>query len=332
VGMPVTPVYDRDRFNGLLVEQFSVVSRAQALDCGVSRGRLDHLVRPGGRWQRILPGVYVMTNGAVCADQRAMAALLYAGPKSLLTGAAAVRRHRLNCAGLNQVDVLVPDDVRVRSAGYVRIARTGRMPERCCRTRRIRFVLLPRAVADATRPMTSLGDVRAVVAEAIKKGGCDVASLVAELNEGPVAGSRFLRVALRECIAASRSAAEGDLMTLIDRSDLAAPMYHAELYTAGGTFLGIADAWWQRAGVVAEVDSRLYHLSPADYERTVLRHNQMAAHGINVLRFLPDTVTTDPSTVIRNLRGAIGTGIARPPFRIVAKPSTPASSSTSARR
>src|ERR1700735_1331754 len=179
--MPVAPVYDRERFNGLLVEQFGVVSRAQALDCGVSRGRLDHLVRPGGRWQRILPGVYVMTNGAVSVDQRAMAALLYAGPKSLLTGAVAVRRHRLQCAGLNQVDVLVPEDVRVRSAGYVRIIRTGRT----------RSVPLARAVADAARPMTSLGDVRALVAEAIQNGRCDVASLVAELNNGPVGGSRL---------------------------------------------------------------------------------------------------------------------------------------------
>src|ERR1700684_394303 len=96
--MPVTPVYDRERLNRVLGEQFGVVSRAQALECGVSRGRLDHLVRPGGRWQRILPGVYVVNTGAVSADQRAMAALLYAGPKSLLTGAAAARRHRRECA------------------------------------------------------------------------------------------------------------------------------------------------------------------------------------------------------------------------------------------
>src|ERR1700735_2106050 len=159
--MPVAPVYDRERFNGLLVEQFGVVSRAQALDCGVSRGRLDHLVRPGGRWQRILPGVYVMTNGAVSADQRAMAALLYAGPKSLLTGAAAVRRHRLQCAGLHQIDVLVPEHVRVRSAGYVRIVRTGRMPDKCLRTRRIKYVPLAPAPTDGGTPRARVGDVPA---------------------------------------------------------------------------------------------------------------------------------------------------------------------------
>jgi hypothetical protein len=325
--MPVTPVYDRERLNRVLGEQFGVVSRAQALECGVSRGRLDHLVQPGGRWQRILPGVYVVNTGAVSADQRAMAALLYAGPKSLLTGAVAVRRHRLQCAGLNQVDVLVPEDVRVRSAGYVRIVRTGRMPVKWFRTNRIRFVPLARAVADATRSMTSLGDVRALVAESIQNGRCDVSLLVAELKNGPVGGSRLYRAALRECIAGSRSAAEGDLMTLIGRSGLAEPMYNAELYTADGTFLGIADAWWQRAGVVAEVDSRRYHLSPADYERTVMRHNRMAAHGITVLHFLPDTVKTEPSTVIKSLRGALRSGTARPPLLIVAKPSTPASGS-----
>jgi hypothetical protein len=253
-----------------------------------------------------------------------MAALLYAGPRSLLTGAVAVRRHRLRCPGLNQADVLVPADVRVQSAGYVRIIRTGRMPEKTLRTRQIRFVTLERAVADAARSMTNLGDVRAVVAEAIQNGGCDLALLVTELHAGPVTGSRFYRLALRETSVGSWSAAEGDLMTLVSRSDLPEPMYNAKLYTADGTFLGIADAWWQRAGVVGEVDSRQYHLSPCDYERTVMRHNRMAAHGINLLHFLPLTLKNDPSAVVANLRGAIKSGMAQPPLPIVAMPSTSA--------
>ncbi len=261
-----------------------------------------------------------------------MAALLYAGPKSLLTGAVAVRRHRLRCPGLNQVDVLVPADVRVQSAGYVRIIRTGRMPEKSFRTRQIRFVTVERAVADAARSMTSLGDARAVVAEAVQNGGCDLALLITELNEGPVAGSRFYRMALRETAAGSRSAAEGDLMTLIGRSGLPEPMYNAEIYTADGVFLGIADAWWQEAGVVAEVDSRQYHLSPRDYGRTVMRHNRMAAHGINLLHFLPSTLKSDPSTVVANLRGAIKSGMAQSPLPIVAKPATPSSAPRDERR
>ncbi len=322
--MPVQPAYDRSRLQRVLLDQFGVVSRAQALACGVSRGRLDRLVRPGGRWQRILPGVYVTTNGAVTPDQRAMAALLHAGPKSMLTGAVAVRRHRVRCPGLNEVDVLVPADVRVRSTGFVRIIRTNRMPEKCFRTRQIRFALLARAVADAARPMPWFGDGRAVVAEVIQHARCDLAALITELDEGPIAGSRFYRAALLEAGAGIRSAAEGDFKTLIDGSGLEEPMYNAELYSADGIFLGVADAWWQRAGVVAEVDSREYHLSPGDYEHTVMRHNRMAAGGINLLHFLPRTIKSMPSTVIANLRGAIESGHARPALPIVAKPSTSA--------
>jgi hypothetical protein len=165
--------------------------------------------------------------------------------------------------------------------------------------------------------MARLGDVRAVVAEAVQTGRCDIASLISELNAGPSTGSRALRIALAEVGAGVRSAAEADLKTLIGRSDLEKPMYNATLYTADGTFLGIADAWWERAGVVAEVDSRQYHLSPEDYERTTARHNRLAAHGINVLHFVPSMVRRDPSSVIANLRGAIARGNKRPPLPIV---------------
>ena len=44
-----------------------------------------------------------------------------------------------------------------------------------------------------------------------------------------------------------------------------------------------------------------------------------------LFRSLPDNVQNEPSTVIRNLRGAVRAGSARPPVPIVAKPSTPAS-------
>ena len=127
--MSVTPAFDRERLSQVLAEQYGVISRGQALDCGISRGRLDRLVRPDGRWQLTLPGVYVATASALTSDQAAMAALLYAGPRALLTGAFAVRRHRLRCPGHRQVDVLVPAGVRVQSAGFARIIRTGRMPE-----------------------------------------------------------------------------------------------------------------------------------------------------------------------------------------------------------
>lgn len=256
--MPVKSVYDRSRLSRLLLDQFGVVSRSQALECGLSRGRVDHLTQPDGRWQRILPGVYAATTGTVTVDQRAMAALLYAGLGSLITGAAAVRRHNLRCAGLNEVDVLVPVGMRRQSTEFVRIIHTSRMPRSCCSTDGIRFALLDRAVADAARGMTRLSDVRAVVAEAIQRGRCDLASLITELNEGSTAGSRFYRVALAEISEGIRSAAEADMkhaeearakpLAFSALADLADGMWRADLdFSAFRAMAEIAESpsWWR---------------------------------------------------------------------------------------
>jgi hypothetical protein len=321
--MPRRSTYDRDLLQRVSGDQLGVLGRSQALEIGISSGAIDRLVKPGGRWQKIVPGVYATTTGTVSPDQRAMAALLHAGPQGVITGATAVRRHRLRCAGLNEIDVLVPSDVRVQSIGFVRITRTSRMPENIYRTGFIRFAPPERAVADAARRMTRPDDVRALVAEAIQRGNCDLISLTLELREGPIAGSRFLRVALAEACVGIRSAAEADLKGIIDKFGLEQPLYNARLYAADGTFLGIADAWWQRAGVAAEVDSREYHLSPEDYARTTTRHNRMAQQGINMLHFMPSTLKRDPAGVYANLRGAINRGRTQPPLPTTALPTVP---------
>jgi hypothetical protein len=123
-----------------------------------------------------------------------------------------------------------------------------------------------------------------------------------------------------KCASGLTLATEADLKTLINGSNLERPMYNATLYAADGTFLGIADAWWERAAVVGEVDSRQYHLGPEDYARTTARHNRMTAYGINLLHFLPSMLRQEPSTVIDDLRGAITRGNSRPPLPIVTVP------------
>jgi hypothetical protein len=281
---------------------------------------IDYLLRPDGPWRRLLRGVYVTITGGVTPDQRAVAALLHAGEKSVITGAVAVRRHRLTCAGLNEIDVLVPRGVRVQSAGFVRVTPTMRMPKRYYRTGAVRFTELSRAVADAARGMSRLSDVRAVVAESIQSGGCELSALIGELRAGPSAGSRHLATAIAEVGEGIRSAAEADLRLLVNKSDLEKPMYNPKLYAADGTFLGKPDAWWRRAGVAAEVDSRQYHLSADDHERTTLRHNRIAAHGINLLHFLPSTLRSKSPVVVEDLRAAIDSGNRRSPLPITTVP------------
>ena len=319
-GMPITSSYDRDQLAHLLREQYDVITRSQALECGMSPSAVDYRLRAGGPWRIVLPGVYQTVTGTSTPAQRDVAALLYAGPRSVLTGPVAVRRHHLNCAGLNVIDVLIPADIRRKTTGSVQILRTTRMPPEVYEIGPIRFAPLCRAVADAARQMSRFSDVQAVVCEAVQRKRCTPQMLISELNEGPSAGSRGLRLALAEIGAGIRSSAEADLKHLIDCSDLEKPMYNPMLYDADGTFLGQPDAWWQRAGVAGEVDSREYHLSAEDYDKTTTRHNRMAARGINMLHWLPSTIKTSPARVLDDLRIALDSGNCRPPLPITAVP------------
>jgi hypothetical protein len=314
---------DQQRLSRLLANQYSVIARHQAIACGITRSALEHKLRHGGQWRKILPGVYAAHTGTVTPEQREMAALLHAGPGSVITGATAVRRHNVTCAGLGEIDVLVRSGVRVQSAAFARIQHTTRMPTTAWSTRGLRFAPLPRAVADAARAMKNFDDVQAVVCEVVQHGRCTVEELIAELRAGPTAGSRQFREALAEITAGIRSVAERDLKRIIDKSDVEKPMYNPRLYLFDGesfAFLGIPDAWWQRAGVAAEADSLQYHLSAKDHAGTVARHNLMEAIGIHMLHFQPKSIWPEQRDILAAFRSAIAAGVARPELPIVAVP------------
>jgi len=318
--MPRKSEFDSGRLNRILQEQYSVVSRAQVFACGMSRTAVQLRIAPSGPWQRVLPGVYLAVTGGITQYQKEMAALLYGGPASLITGPTAVRRHRLRSPGPDVVDLLIPAGQRRQDASFVRVQRTQRMPERMYVTGKVRFVEATRAVADAARSMTRFDDVRAVVCEAVQRRACFVDDLVAELEAGPSAGSALLRAALAEVADGVRSVAEADFRTLILRSDLPRPVFNARLIDVDGTLIAVTDAWWQEAGVAAEIDSRAYHLAAADQDRTTGRHDKLTAHGVLALHFSPRRVKDDPVGILREIRQAIGKGLERPPLPIKGLP------------
>ena len=188
----------------------------------------------------------------------------------------------------------------------------------------MRLALVPRAVADTARQLTSLRDVRAVVADAVQLGRCTVSELADELRSGPIKGSAMFRSVLAEVADGIRSTAEGDLRDLIRAARLPMPLFNPSLYK-GETFLGKPDAWWPDAGVAAEVDSREWHLSPDHWDRTRHRHTVMGAVGIIPLHFSPHDIRKDPATVIKRIKDALESGLNRPPLPIRTVPCSAAS-------
>lgn len=181
----------------------------------------------------------------------------------------------------------------------------------------VRFAPPERAVADTVRELADRTAARAVVASAVQRGQCTVAQLAAELRSGPIRGSASLRAVLAEVIAGIRSVPEGDLRRLIIRAGLPQPLYNPRLYL-GAVFLAQPDAWWPEYGVAVEVDSREWHLSPADWEQTMERHRRMSAAGVVVLHVSPRQLRGQGAQLEADLAGALRQG--RPLPAITTRP------------
>jgi hypothetical protein len=314
--MARTTRLDRDALDRLLIQQLDVIARSQALAVGATANALRHWLRPGGPWRGLLPGVYLAATGAPTTLQQEMAALLYAGPGSLITGPAALRCHHIRTELTEIVDVLVPPARRRRDAQFVRLYRTTRMPGRIWEAGPVRYVMPARAVADAVRRMASLRDVRAVVADAVQRDKCAISSLAAELAGGPRKGSVLFREALADVADGIRSSAEGDLRDLLARSGLPMQLFNPSLYDDTGTFIARPDAWWPEHGIAVEVDSREWHTSPEDHAQTLARGRRMARHQIVVLRFTPRQIRTQPKDVIADIKAALEGARTRPALNL----------------
>lgn len=306
----------------LLEYQHLVISRRQAVGYGLSDDVIYRRSRPGGRWQLLLPGVFLTAAGTPTTDQRDTAAILYGGDNATLTCGAALRRHNLRDMSSGRVHVLVPASRQNRSAGFVVLHRTWRPPPLVCYSGAIQFALPARAVADAVREIGDMREVRAVVANAVQSRACTTAQLEEELEAGPVRGSALLRAALAEVGAGPGSAPEIDLMMLLRRGKLPDALFNPRLYV-GGRFLARPDAWWPTLGVAVEVDSKQWHLSPEDWEQTMRRRTMMTALGILVLSFTPRQIRAEPDMVLSTIRVALQSRQAVPPLNIRTVPAGP---------
>lgn len=305
-----------DALDRILHEQLGVIARHQTPAAGLTAGALRHRLRPGGPWCCLLPGVYIAATGTPTTLQQEMAALLYAGSGSVITGSAALRSHHIRGASSDLIDVLVPAARKRRDAAFVRLHRTTRMPGRIWLAGPLRYAPPARAVADAVRDMTSLRDVRATVADAVQRDRCKVRDLAGELMAGATSGSALFREALEDVADGIRSTTEADLKDLLGRSGLPMPLFNPSLYDRDGAFIASPDAWWAAFGVCVEVDSHEWHMSPEDHDRTLARGRRMGKHQIIVLRFTPRQIRSEPGKVIQDIRDALEGARDRSPLNL----------------
>jgi hypothetical protein len=316
------PKIDLDRlFDG----QHGLAARRQILAAGLDDETIRRELR-ARRWQRVLPGIYANQTGVLTLDQRRVAAVLFTSPNAQLTGIGALLWHNFRYLPADPlVHVLIPHEVRRSSRGFVRVQRTHRLDTGARAAGGYTVCSVARAVADACRGLSNLRDVRAIVAEAVQRGLAPVKAIEEELALAGTNRTALLRRAVREVGTGARSAPEVELQEILPPSGSVPPIvWNPELQSADGSRLPSPDGWIAEVGIALEVDSREYHLSPDDWQRTLRRHNILSSYGALVLHFTPSEIRNRKRSVRHTVeracveRAAIGATTA---IRVLQSPS-----------
>ncbi|MEV6592432.1 hypothetical protein [Streptomyces acidicola] len=257
-----------------------VRTTAQLRGLGVTQAETSEQCRPGGPWQQILPGVYLLHPGAATPQERLQAVLLYAGrardaagvpaqpgadkphgpaPDAVITGLAALALHGFDSApsllSLDHVDVLVPRLRRLRSTGCARVLRTPALPVPV-HIAGLPVAPVPRALADAVAGLADAGAVRRLLTEAVRAGHAEPSAVVRELSRARLLNRPHVVGAVDSLLAEGRALAEDGLLRMVEEHGLPDPVWNVDLRLPGGPHLGGLDAYWPEHAVAVELDTR----------------------------------------------------------------------------
>jgi very-short-patch-repair endonuclease len=283
-GLDACPLYDPTRLPRIL-------TRTQARSLGFTDGMIRHRVERE-RWHRILPRTF-HTGDTVTYLDRQWAALAFAGDGAMLSGAAA-----LSELGLRSIQrpesllVLVPITTRLVSTAFVRIRPTKRLPERDLRPGPA-CAPVARAAADLALECRRLDDVRALIAEVVRKELCSIDELSADLESGPRNGSAHLRDAIEEIGGGAWSAPEARAARLMRTAGITGFQPNATIRLPEGRKV-IVDFLWQGLHAVLEIDSAEHHESPPDDDYTSDRHLLLETAGYSVVHRKPRMIAKRP--------------------------------------
>ncbi|WP_310727599.1 hypothetical protein [Streptomyces sp. N2A] len=298
-----------------------VLTTRQLRQHGVTAAETTERCRPGGCWQQVLPGIYLLHPGPPTSEERLHAVLLYAshrGPtvprqgsadapaEAMITGLAALALHGFAetppLLSLDRIEVLVARTRRLRSTGFAQIVRSAELPVPQQVTG-VPTAPVARALADAVAGLTDASAVRRLLTEAVRGGHCEAPVVVRELSRARLLTRPHVVDAVDTLLAEGRAQAEEWLYAMVRDHDLPDPLWNVDLRLPGGPLLGGVDAFWPEHGVALEIDTRVPR-PEEDPLHSAFDHKRehLERLGITVVRCLPGTLREAPAqqaTVVR---------------------------------
>jgi hypothetical protein len=298
----------------------------------VNSAAISRWSQPDGILRRVLPGTYAYRADVLTQRQREMAAMAYARFDAQITGVAALAGYGVRdlpyALDGAPVQLLIPEQRSVASAGFVIVERTERLPAPSIRGD---HPTAPpaRALFDACRRHHQRRqDVRAVVFECLRDGLVTADQLADEIRRGQRRWTGNLRLALADYQAGVISAPEAEARDVLTQAGLTSFVWNAALYTPHGDYIGKPDGYDAACGLALEVDSRRHHSEDKDWLRTLERNARFSTAGVVVFSIVPSRLRAQPREVVRQVRQALEALSGRKAPRVVLRPTAADDGST----
>jgi hypothetical protein len=279
-----------------------VITTAELRAHGITNHAIATRCRPSGPWQRILPGVVLLSANRPTRRQRLRAAVAYGGPEAVVSGIDAMRAHDIDVPLQPDIRILVPSTRRPVSRSYLTVERTTRPPEPVIRAN-LPYAPLARATLDAARRAADHEQLSTLLTSVL--GPCTVAGLRAELDAGSQRGSAAVRALLSENLAAAHEVvpvAVAQAKRILRTTPLPSARWHQPIHDANGMLLGVPDAWWPEVSLAWDMGARAGYHDP----------RMWAAAGVTLLRTDPERLSTTPASVANELIEAFAKAGAKP--------------------
>ncbi|HSF97084.1 MAG TPA: hypothetical protein VLA55_00215 [Ornithinibacter sp.] len=296
----------------LLARQDNVITRAQLLEHGMTYPTIRW--NAGRGWRVVLPHVFGMSRERPTPRQRQIAALLWAGSGSVLSGATAARLHGVTSADpLARVHLLLPAPLSSRTSGFAEVRRTLLHDPGTVVRGPLRLSSPARAAVDAARAARAQDARSAILIETVQRGIATLDDLSEWVHRLRPRDAAPLHAPLAEAASGAWSVPESELLDLVAGSVVLPVAWANPMLTQpSGAALTTPDVWFDDVAMAVMVHSHRYHSQGDQWDDTVDKDGDLVAAGVVVAGITPRRLRERPDAVIARLERAYLASRARP--------------------
>jgi very-short-patch-repair endonuclease len=292
----------KHRVAALFARQYGLITRAQAMDAGMSAAAITRRLKTG-EWIRVYENVFRLRSVPVTLRQLWLAACLRRPGRVWLSHRGAALFWSLD--GFNRETVEVTADCDIRSTQKLIVHNVGSMdPADYALVESIPVTTVHRTLLDlgSVAPPDA---VELALESALRRRITNLDRLYRRLEatgtqgrKGPAVLRRLLEVHSGR---PTESALETCFVQFLRRARISMPDRQVVVRDESG-FVARVDFIYERRKTIVEVDSRSHHIRRREWEADLRRRNRLTAEGYRVLHVTHERLMVDPGGLERELR------------------------------